>query len=88
MRDKSGRNSYSASRSLIISALLTAGYLLSITLKAFFPGDEYDYPCLNKKEPGLYMLIPIIFMTAGAVLMGIWAGPVIRMAGAIVEGLL
>ncbi len=73
---------------LIISALLTAGYLLSITLKAFFPGDEYDYPCLNKKEPGLYMLVPMILMTAGAVLMGIWAGPVIRMAGAIVEGLL
>ena len=65
---------------LIISALLTAGYLLSITLKAFFPGDEYDYPCLNKKEPNLYMLIPMILMTFGAVVMGIWAEPVMRAA--------
>ncbi len=73
---------------LIISALLTAGYLLSITLKAFFPGDEYDYPCLEKKEPNLYMLIPMIIMTAGAVLLGIWAGPIVRMAGNIAEGIL
>lgn len=57
---------------LIVSALLTAGYLLSVTLKAFFPGDEYDYPCLNKKEPNLWMLVPMIIMTACAVIFGIW----------------
>lgn len=73
---------------LIISALLTAGYLLSITLKAFFPGDEYDYPCLEKKEPGIYMLIPMLIMTTGAVALGIWAGPLVRMVGNIVEGLI
>lgn len=73
---------------LIISALLTAGYLLSITLKAFFPGDEYDYPCLEKKEPNLYMLIPMIVMTAGAVMMGIFAGPVIRIVENIVGGII
>ncbi len=73
---------------LIISALLTAGYLITITLKAFFPGDEYDYPCLEKKEPGLTMLIPMLILTAGAVLLGVWAGPVIRMAGMIAESVL
>ncbi|MBR4718961.1 MAG: proton-conducting membrane transporter [Lachnospiraceae bacterium] len=59
---------------LIISALLTAAYLLGITLKAFFPGDEYDYPCLNKKEPNLWMLVPMLIMTVLAVLFGIWPG--------------
>ena len=73
---------------LIISALLTAGYLLSITLKAFFPGDEYDYPCLDKKEPGLYMLIPMLIMTTGAVAFGIWAGPLVNMISHIVNDLL
>lgn len=73
---------------LIISALLTAGYLLSITLKAFFPGDEYDYPTLEKKEPGLYMLIPMMIMTALAVLFGIWAGPLMRTIGNIVQAML
>ena len=65
---------------LIISALLTAGYLLGITLKAFFPGDEYDYPCLKKLEPEVTMLIPMLILTAGAVIMGIWAGPIIDFA--------
>ena len=72
---------------LIISALLTAGYLLSVTLKAFFPGDEYDYPCLNKKEPNLWMLIPMLCMTAGAVFFGVCPGGlkdiITRIAGTI-----
>lgn len=80
--------SWLAPVALIISALLTAGYLLSITLKAFFPGDEYDYPCLEKKEPELSMLIPMIIMSAGAVLLGIWAGPILKMVGNIVERLI
>jgi multicomponent Na+:H+ antiporter subunit D len=74
--------------SLIVSALLTAGYLLSITLKAFFPGDEYDYPCLEKKEPGKFMLIPMIILSAGAVLMGIWAEPVLRVVKLIAGSVL
>ena len=73
---------------LIISALLTAGYLLSIVLKAFFPGDEYDYPCLQKKEPNLYMLVPMIIMAALAVLTGIWAGPLMNLVTGIAEGLI
>ena len=73
---------------LIISALLTAGYLLSITLKAFFPGDEYDYPCLEKKEPGKFMLVPMLIMSTGAVLMGVWAGPLMRIAKLIAGSVL
>ena len=73
---------------LIVSALLTAGYLLSITLKAFFPGDEYDYPCLEKKEPGKYMLIPMLIMSIMSVLMGIWAEPVMRVAKLIAGSIL
>lgn len=73
---------------LIISALLTAGYLLSVTLSAFFPGDEYDYPCLNKKEPNLWMLIPMIILAACAVGLGIWAEPVGKIVYGIVETLL
>ena len=73
---------------LIVSALLTAGYLLSITLKAFFPGDEYDYPCLDKKEPNLYMLIPMLLMTVCAVGLGIWAGHLTNIVNNIVNSIL
>lgn len=57
---------------LLISALLTAGYLLSITIKGFLPGEDYDYGSLEKKEPPLIMVIPILLLTALAVLVGLF----------------
>lgn len=57
---------------LLLSAMLTAGYLLPISIKAFFPGAEYDYGKLTKKEPNLLMTVPMIFFTAAAVLFGMF----------------
>ena len=59
---------------LLVSALLTAGYLLPITIHGFFPGDDFDYSRLEKKEPGLRMLIPLLIMTALAVGFGMFPG--------------
>lgn len=36
---------------LLISALLTAGYLLPLTIHGFLPGDDYDYAKHTKREP-------------------------------------
>lgn len=69
---------------LLISALLTAGYLLPITIKGFLPGADYDYGGLKKKEPAWMMVIPLIMLAALAVGMGIFADgllEVIRQAG-------
>ena len=57
---------------LLLSAMLTAGYLLPISIKAFFPGAEYDYGKLTKKEPNLLMTVPMILFTAAAVLFGMF----------------
>ncbi|MCR5507705.1 MAG: proton-conducting membrane transporter [Lachnospiraceae bacterium] len=70
---------------LILSALLTAGYLLSVMLTAFFPGDEYDYPCLEKKEPRITMLLPMLCMAAAAVIFGIFPGPVMKIITGIAD---
>lgn len=38
---------------LLVSALLTAGYLLPVTIYGFFPGADFDYENLRKKNhPG------------------------------------
>jgi len=60
---------------LLTSALLTAGYLITITMKGFFPGSDFDYENLKSYEPNLYMLVPMIVLTALAVVLGIWPGP-------------
>ena len=60
---------------LLVSALLTAGYLLSIVIAGFFPGREYDRSA-GKTEPGAIMLVPMVVVTAAGVLAGIFAGPI------------
>lgn len=57
---------------LLISALLTAGYLLPLTIRGFFPGADYDYNALQKREPARLMTIPILFMTILSVLIGLF----------------
>ncbi len=62
---------------LLVSALLTAGYLLPITIDGFFPGPDYDYEHLEKKDPTKQMLVPIMLLAALAVLLGVFPNPVI-----------
>ena len=71
---------------LLTSALLTAGYLITITMKGFFPGEEFSDK--ESFEPNLYMLIPMIIMTALAVLLGVYPGPVTAFLEEIVAGIL
>lgn len=58
---------------LLVSALLTAGYLLPVTLHGFFPGADYDYAALQKKEPGRLMTVPILILTLLSVLIGLFS---------------
>lgn len=57
---------------LLISALLTAGYLFNITIHGFFPGKEFDYQALVKKEPNRWMTIPLLTLAVSAVLLGMF----------------
>jgi len=54
---------------LLISALLTAGYLLSITSKAFFPTRE-DVLC-KAHEAGWEMTVPVLLLSALLLILGI-----------------
>jgi multicomponent Na+:H+ antiporter subunit D len=60
---------------LLISALLTAGYLLPITVNGFLPGADFDYGSLKKCEPNLTMLIPLVILAVLAVVLGIFPNP-------------
>jgi len=61
---------------LLVSALLTAGYLLPISMRGFFPGSEADengeIPQYEKDEPNALMTVPIIVLTVLAVLTGLF----------------
>ena len=72
---------------LLVSALLTAGYLFSITIVGFFPGADYDYSKLEKKEPSLYMIVPLVALTIAAVIFGVFPKPLLDFFGTIVSTL-
>jgi len=70
---------------LLVSALLTAGYLLPITINGFLPGKDFEQNAqsadpdddayagyLKAREPGAVMLVPIIILTIASVVIGLF----------------
>lgn len=72
---------------LLVSATLTAGYLLGISIKAFLPGTDYNYTGLVKKEPGVLMQASQIVLAFLAVAAGMFPAQLItyldKVAGSI-----
>ena len=63
---------------LLISALLTAIYMMSISVRAFFPGREFDYATVqDAKDPGWMMLVPLVVFAAVLVVFGLHSGPLV-----------
>lgn len=73
---------------LLVSALLTAGYLLSVTVKGFFPGEDFDYDNMKKCEAGAAMTIPLVILAALSVLLGMFPNPLIEFISAFTAGLM
>ncbi len=73
---------------LLLSAMLTAGYLLPISIKAFFPGNGFDYEGLEKKEPGACMLVPMLLFAVAAVLFGMFPAPFLDFVRNLAAGVL
>ena len=61
---------------LLISALLTAGYLLPITVSGFFPGKDAVLPERNS-EGGWAMVAPIWILAGLTLLLGLCAGQLV-----------
>lgn len=73
---------------LLLSALLTAGYLLPVTMKGFLPGADYDYSSLKKKEPVKMMVIPLFLLAVLAIVLGVFPNPLTDFISGIVNTVL
>ena len=72
---------------LLLSALLTAGYLLPITMKGFFPGEEESRKGFVRKEADSVMLVPILLLAVLAVVLGMFPGGLISLISNIAQQL-
>ena len=74
---------------LLVSALLTAGYLLPVTMKGFLPGKEtlckeYD----TVQEPVITMLVPIAVLASLTLLAGVFPNLLTDYIMGLVSGLM
>ncbi|MBD5448742.1 MAG: proton-conducting membrane transporter [Lachnospiraceae bacterium] len=61
---------------LLLSALLTAIYMLTITVRAFFPAKGFDYGTLEGiQDPNWKMLVPLFVFTFFIIAFGIYSQP-------------
>ena len=64
---------------LLVSALLTAIYMLSIVVRAFFPGKDFDYGTVAEiKDPNWKMLLPLFVFSAFIILFGVYSQPIVN----------
>ena len=73
---------------LLISALLTAIYMLTIVVRAFFPGKDFDAGSLEGvKDPNWKMLLPLFVFTFFIILFGLRSAPVVEFLSDVAAGI-
>jgi len=73
---------------LMVSALLTAGYLLIPMANAYFPGKGFDPSTLGKREPNLYMTIPLMVLALAALVLGLFPAGIGEFITGLAAGLM
>ena len=72
---------------LLISALLTAIYMFTIVIRAFFPVKGYDASVLEGiKDPNWKMLVPLLIFTGNIIMSGFWSAPVVKFLSDVAAG--
>lgn len=74
---------------LLVSALLTAIYMLTIVVRAFFPGKDFDYSNVDSfNDPNWKMLVPLAIFTVATFIFGIYSAPFVEFFSNVANGLL
>ncbi|NBH83746.1 proton-conducting membrane transporter [bacterium C-53] len=72
---------------LLISALLTAVYLFTTIIRAYYPGKDFDYAALDSvHDPGMLMKIPLTVFSLFIIVMGIYSVPLMQFLEKIASG--
>ncbi len=74
---------------LLISALLTAIYMLTIVVRAFFPHKDFDFSTVEGcQDPNWYMLVPLAIFAVAIVLFGIHSSFIVSFFTDVANGVI
>lgn len=63
---------------LLVSAILTALYMLTISVRALFPGKDFDYSTITDVEdPNWMMILPLVLFVIAMVVFGLHSEPIV-----------
>lgn len=85
--ESGGLLSYFGVAALLLSALLTAMYMLNIVIRACFPKTDFDFSSIaDVKDPNWMMLLPLFVFAVGIVGFGLGSAPVTALFTAVAQG--
>ncbi len=75
---------------LLVSALLTAIYMLSIVIRAYFPGNDFDYGKLHGEicDPDWRMLLPLSLFVVLMAVIGVYSAPFVAFFSSVAGGMI
>lgn len=84
-----GGLAYLGAGALLLSALLTAIYMLTCARRAWFPDRDADLRGLSTvQEASWEMLAPMVLLAVGSLACGVFAQPILNVTDAIARGLM
>ena len=73
---------------LLVSALLTALYIMPVSVRAFFPGKDFDYHTITwAKDPNWMMTVPLVILVLLIGYFGVHPQPVLDVFAAVAAGM-
>lgn len=75
---------------LLVSALLTAIYMLTIVVRAYFPEKSFNYDSISDhvKDPDWRMLLPLTLLVIAMFVMGVYSTPFVEFFTKVASGLI
>ncbi len=82
--DSGNKLAYIGVAGLLISALLTAIYMMAIVVRAFFPAEGFDHSVNEgEKDPNWMMMVPLYIFVVLMVVIGIHSTPLMDVLGSV-----
>lgn len=79
---------YAGIACLLVSALLTAIYMLTIVIRAFFPEKNFNMALPEEiRDPHWKMLVPLFLFTVMMLVFGIYSAPLVNFFGKVAAGI-